>query len=165
VRFLAAAATLVGAVVAGIVFLWPAPPTGPEPIAYGRDTCAACRMHVSRPGFAGEMRDRDGKLTKYDDVGCLVRAILAAHRDVPHAWVEDHEGGGFVPLLSAHLVRAHAADTPMGSGLVAFADEATAQAFAAAHAATVMRFEDVLRDTPLLARLTARPRAHGGEKP
>lgn len=163
-RLLAATAAVVGAV-AGIVFLWPAAPTGPEPMAYGRDTCAACRMLVSRPGFGGEMLDRDGMLTKYDDVGCLVRAILAAHRDVPGAWIEDHEGRGFVPLLAAHLVRADAAGTPMGSGLVAFEDAAAARAFAAAHDATVMRFEDVLRDTALLARLTARSADHGGDRP
>lgn len=164
-RFLAASAFVAAAAVVGIVFLWPAPPSGPEPIAYGRDTCATCRMHVSRPGFGGEMRDRHGTLTKYDDVGCLVRAILTTHRDVPGAWVEDHGGGGFVPLVSAHLVRADTAETPMGYGLLAFQDETAARGFADTHAATVMRFEDVLRDSTLLARLTARPRAAGGERP
>ena len=144
-------------IVAGVVFFWPAPATGPEPIVYGRDTCASCRMHMSRPGFAGEMRDPDGTLTKYDDIGCLIRAILAAHRETPEAWVEDHAGGGFVPLLSAKLVRADGASTPMESGLVAFGDEAAARIYAEAHAARVMTFEDVLRDSTLLALLTARP--------
>ena len=144
-------------VVAGVVFLWPAPATGPEPIAYGRDTCASCRMLMSRPGFAGEMRDPDGTLTKYDDVGCLIRAILAAHREVPEAWVEDHDGGGFVPLLSAKLVRDDGGNTPMGSGLVAFGDEAAARIYAEAHGARVMTLDDVLRDSTLLALLAGRP--------
>ena len=152
-------------IVAGVVFLWPAPATGPEPIAYGRDTCASCRMHVSRPGFAGEMRDPDGTLTKYDDVGCLIRAILAAHREVPQAWVEDHAGGGFVPLLSAKLVRGDEASTPMGSGLVAFADESAARTYADAHGVRVMTFDDVLRDSTLLALLTARPGSGSGRSP
>jgi len=152
-------------VVAGVVFLWPAPATGPEPIAYGRDTCASCRMLMSRPGFAGEMRAPDGTLTKYDDVGCLIRAILAAHREVPEAWVEDHAGGGFVPLLSAKLVRADGASTPMESGLVAFADESAARIYAEAHAARVMTFEDVLRDSTLLALLTARLPSGAGRAP
>lgn len=144
------------AIVAAVVFLWPAP-TGPEPIDYGRDACASCRMHMSRPGFAGELRDHDGVLTKYDDVGCLVRAILAGHREVPEAWVEDHGGGGFVPLLSAHLVRGEPGTTPMGSGLVAFADLDAARDYARAHATQVLSFEDVLHDTALLARLTLPP--------
>jgi NosL len=156
-KFLAAVLATTVAFVAGVVFLWPAP-AGPEPVDYGRDACASCRMHMSRPGFAGELRDHDGALTKYDDVGCLVRAILAGHREVPEAWVEDHAGGAFVPLLAAHLVRAEPETTPMGSGLVAFADAGAAREFAVAHGARVTTFEDVLHDAALLARLTSPPR-------
>jgi copper chaperone NosL len=159
-----AGAAMVG-VVLGVVFLWPSSPTGPEPIAYGRDTCASCRMHLSAPGFGGEMRDRDGTLTKYDDVGCLIRAILAAHREIPNVWVEDYAGGGFVPLLSAKLVRGDAGSTPMGSGLVAFADGSAARTYADAHGARVMVFEDVLRDGALLALLTGRPASGAGRAP
>jgi copper chaperone NosL len=138
--------------VLAVMFLWPGPATGPEPIQYGRDTCASCRMQVTQPGFAGEMRDPSGTLTKYDDVGCLLRAILTAHREVPEAWIEDHAGGGFVPLLGAHLVRAEGSSTPMGYGIVAFADEAAARAYAAAHTGTVLAFEDVLRDPTMIAK-------------
>jgi copper chaperone NosL len=140
------------AVIAGVVLLWPGPGSGPEPIRWGRDTCAGCRMPLDRPGFAGEMRDHDGTLTKYDDVGCLLRAIFAAHREVPEAWVEDHDGGGFVPLVAAHLVRAAGAGTPMGFDIVAFEGEASARAYAAAHAGEVLGLEDVLRRPTLLAR-------------
>jgi copper chaperone NosL len=152
-------------IVAGVVFLWPGSVTGPEPIVYGRDTCASCRMHMSQPGFAGEMRDPDGTLTKYDDVGCLIRAILATHREVPEAWVEDHAGGSFVPLLSAKLVRGDAASTPMGSGLVAFADDRAARIYAEAHGTRVMAFEDLLHDSTLLALLRARPPSGAGKAP
>jgi hypothetical protein len=158
-------AVALASVVAGVVFLWPASAIGPEPIVYGRDTCASCRMHMSQPGFAGEMRDPDGTLTKYDDVGCLIRAIVAAHREVPEAWVEDHAGGGFVPLLSAKLVRGDAATTPMGSGLVAFADESKARVYAEAHGTRVLSFEDALRDSTLRTLLTARSSSGAGGTP
>jgi copper chaperone NosL len=138
------------AVVAAVVFLWPAPARGPEPIAWGRDTCAHCRMILSQPGFAGQMRDRQGRRTRYDDVGCLLRAI-AAHGQAPEAWVEDHAGGGWVPLRAARLVRADALGTPMGSGLVAFAEDAAARDFAARHGGTVASLEDVLRQPGRLA--------------
>jgi copper chaperone NosL len=147
----------VAGLVAGVVFLWPGPGTGPEPIQYGRDTCAGCRMPLDQPGFAGEMRDREGTLNKYDDVGCLLRAIFNAHREIPEAWVEDHDGAGFVPLLSAHLVRAEDAGTPMGFGIVAFKDEAAAARYAAAHAGQVLALEDVLRSPTMVARPPGRP--------
>ena len=159
-RTVAGGAAALGMIVAAVV-LWPSgAATGPEPIAWGRDTCARCRMHLSQPGYAAEMRDREGTLHKFDDVGCLVGAIVAAHAEVPEAWVEDHDGGGFVPLLSARLVRAEGAQTPMGHGVVAFKDEGAARAFAASHAGQVVAFEELLNDRTWLARAARRP-AHG----
>ncbi len=132
--------------VGSVVFLWPARHTGPEPIAYGRDTCAHCRMHLSRPGFGGEIRDRDGVLTKYDDIGCMLRAMIALHREIPETWVEDHGGSGLIPLLTAHLVRTDGNETPMGSGILAFADAAAADEFAHAQAAELVNLEDLVKD-------------------
>jgi copper chaperone NosL len=159
-RLATGGAAALGVLVAAVV-LWPGGGvTGPAPIAWGRDTCARCHMHLSQPGYAGEIRDRQGTLHKFDDIGCLVGAIVATHAEVPEAWVEDHGGGGFVPLLSARLVRAEGVQTPMGYGVVAFQDEAAAHAFAASHAGRVVAFEDLLGDRTWLARATSRP-PHG----
>ncbi|HZP43872.1 MAG TPA: nitrous oxide reductase accessory protein NosL [Candidatus Binatia bacterium] len=138
------------AVVAGVVLLGRVP-SGPRPLRYGVDACAECRMHLTRPGFGGELRDADGRLTTYDDVGCLLRAMLKRHGAMPEAWVEDHAGGGFVSLLAAHLVRAPEAETPMGHGIVAFRDEAAADAFAAAAGGTRVALEDLVRDLTRVA--------------
>jgi copper chaperone NosL len=159
VKTLLAGGMVLVAVVAGVVFLWPAPASGPEPIAYGRDACAWCRMLISRPGFAGELRAPDGTLAKYDDVGCLLRGLAAAHHEMPEAWVEDHASGRFVSLLSASLVHRPGGDTPMGSGFVAFADAQAAHTYAAAHAARVMTLADVLHDRAVLAQLENMPAA------
>jgi copper chaperone NosL len=142
----------VGAAVAIVVVvcLWPAR-RGPEPLRYGVDACAECRMPVSRPGYGGELRDADGRLTTYDDVGCLVRAMLRRHGAIPEAWVEDHAGGGFVSLLTAHLVRTRA-ETPMGSGIVAFREAGAAEAFAREEGGTPTALEDLVRDASRLAR-------------
>jgi len=153
VRTLAALSGLgVLAFVLGVVFLWPAQPSGPEPIVYGRDACAHCRMPLSQPGFGGEMRDAHGTLTKYDDVGCLVRAMLERHREIPEAWVEDHDSAQLVPLLTAHLVRTERSASPMGSGIVAFRDEAAARAFERATGGERVRLEDLVREPARLAR-------------
>ena len=151
--------TLVG----GVVFLWPAHGVGSEPINYGRDTCTHCRMHISQPGFGGEMRDRTGALTKYDDLGCLLHAMMALHQEIPEAWVEDHAGGAFIPLLTAHLVHTGAGDTPMGSGIVAFGDAAAADAYARAHKGEAVQLEDVVKD-PARFALGARDAAHTADK-
>ena len=143
-------------IVAGVVFLYPVRATGPEPIAYGRDTCASCRMHVSQPGFAGEMRDPDGTLTKYDDVGCLVHAMIAKRGEIPEAWVEDHATGRLVPLLGATLVRGRPGTTPMASGVVAFADRVSAESFARAEEGEIVALEQLVEESAPLAREEAR---------
>jgi copper chaperone NosL len=149
-------------VVLAVVFLWPGRRTGPEPIAYGRDACAECRMILSRPGFAGEVRTADGTLRKYDDVGCLLQAMLRQRGEMPEAWVEDHTDGGLVPLLTATLVRLRKADTPMGRGIVAFADADAARHFADDRAGAIVALEDLVRDPTLLAR-TDLPAGENGD--
>jgi len=150
-RGIVATAGALLALVATIVF-WPVPRTGPVPISYGRDTCDHCRMHLSQPGFAGELRDTHGALTKYDDVGCLLRAMAAMHDEVPEAWVEDHESAELVPLLATTLVQLRPTDTPMGSGLVAFHTADAAVAFAHAHGAETITLEAILHQPGRLAR-------------
>jgi copper chaperone NosL len=128
------------------VILWPAAGVGPEAIVHGRDACARCRMPISRPGFGGELRDRSGVLTKYDDVGCMLRAMLAMHADVPEAWVEDHRSFELVPLLGATLARGRTVETPMASGLVAFRDPADAAAFVRDDGGDLVPLEALLRE-------------------
>lgn len=118
--------------------------SGPEPIRYGRDACDRCRMHLAAKGFAAERRDEKGILHKYDDVGCLL--IAASHDASAQAWVEDHDGSGFVPLLAATLVAGDRLGTPMNYGVVAFRDPARAGEFARAQGARVVALEDLLRD-------------------
>jgi copper chaperone NosL len=148
----------VGALVAvvALVLVWPTGGTGPEPIAYGGDTCARCRMIISRPGFAGELRDRQGELTKYDDVGCLLEAMLSERGEMPEAWVEDYTGGSLVPLLHATLVRIDPAGTPMGHGIVAFADAGAASAFAVQRGGRIVALEELVHEPDRLARSTSR---------
>ncbi len=131
-------ALLAGAL-AGWLFWKPAPAAGPEPVRYGRETCDHCRMHFAVKGFAAERRDARGALHKYDDLGCL----LAAGGE-GKAWVEDHDGAGFVPLEAATLVQSKLA-TPMASGLVAFAKASQAAAFAAEHAGRIVPLTEVRR--------------------
>jgi copper chaperone NosL len=155
-RPLVAVAGAIAVVVIGVVFLWPAPSVGPEAITHGRDACAQCRMPLTRPGFAGELRDHAGVLTKYDDLGCMLRAMLATHEEIPGAWVEDHVTFDLVPLLGATIVQTADVETPMASGLVAFVDADAAAAFARAHGAEVVALETLLRDPGRLAAASSR---------
>lgn len=118
--------------------------TGPEAIRYGRDSCDRCRMRFAARGFAAQRRDAHGVLRKYDDIGCLL--VAASHDASGEAWVEDHGGTGFVPLLEAILVAGDGLGTPMDYGVVAFRDRAQAAAFARDRGARVVALDELLRD-------------------
>jgi len=126
VKAAAGALLAVLAVAAAIIFAWPTASRGPEPIRYDRDQCAGCRMHLSQTGYAGELRDVEGRVTKYDDVGCLVRTLASAPNQYPGQWAEDHESGQLVALETCTFVRSSAEKTPMGYGVVAYRDAASA---------------------------------------
>jgi cytochrome c oxidase cbb3-type subunit 2 len=138
----AAAVSLLALVVGGIVF-WPQG-RGPQPIQHGRDTCARCRMVVGAPGFAGEIRDRNGAVAVYDDLDCLFEALRARKDEAAETFVEDRPSGRLVPLRQATLVRTRET-TPMGSGLLAFADAEAARAHAKDHPGEVVTVDQLLR--------------------
>lgn len=155
-----AAGVLLVVIVASAVLLSPDGAAGPQPIAYGHDACSSCRMIITRPGFGGETRAPDGRIAMYDDLGCL----LAAARDgkTGEGWIEDHEGGGFVPMRASHWVKGSAIETPMGHGIVAFRDERAAAAFAAKNKAAVVPLEALLAESAARpAQADARPFTEG----
>jgi copper chaperone NosL len=93
----------------------------------GHDACAHCRMIVSSKAFAGQLA-APGELPRFfDDIGCL-RDFLAAQPDPPRsalAFVADHRTGRWIRAADAFYVRVDTMATPMGSHLVAYADEAS----------------------------------------
>jgi copper chaperone NosL len=135
-----------------VLFAWPKQEHGPEPIAYGRDSCAHCRMQISQRGFGAELRSQEGKLTKYDDIGCMLLAMSRAHREFQEIWVEDHLSGDLIHLMGATLVRGSDLGTPMGHDILAFKDPKDAERFVVSHKAEIVPLEILLKDKERLAR-------------
>jgi mono/diheme cytochrome c family protein len=143
------AAVFAAVALVAVIVLLPKSGGGPEPITYGRDACARCRMVIGQPGLGGEIRDRKGVLTKYDDVGCLLQGMSAMHAEVPNAWVEDQAGSGFVPLLKASFVKDSKVTTPMGHGVIAFREAGAAMEFSKKNGGQIVPLEALLKDPAL----------------
>src|SRR5262249_3364817 len=92
-------------------------PDAPEPIAWDREACAHCHMHVGEPGFAAQASDADGRVYTFDDPGCLLD--WRAHRAEPPAriWFHHSTEDRWIPLERVAFLRG--ARSPMGSGLAA----------------------------------------------
>src|SRR5690242_12190335 len=54
-------------------------PEGPQPIAWDREACAHCHMHIGEPRFAAQLQTEDGRVLNFDDPGCLLAYDAAEH--------------------------------------------------------------------------------------
>ncbi|MHC4577558.1 MAG: nitrous oxide reductase accessory protein NosL [Planctomycetota bacterium] len=105
----------------------------PQPVelVLDEEACSLCRMAVSQRPFAAEAVARTGRADFFDDIGCLAR--WSRERAVPAEtglFVVDHETGDWLEARRAHYVRADRLQTPMASGLAAFAARERAAAAA-----------------------------------
>lgn len=143
-RWIVALGAAIVVAVTAIVLLPSGGQGGPPPLAYGKASCAQCRMIVGAPGFGAQVHRGGGHWDTFDDVGCLVRALKKSPAPAADVWVEDHAGSGFVRASTSSFVRVAGARTPMGSGLLAFARAADAEAHAKATSAKRLTFEELL---------------------
>ncbi|MCC6552581.1 MAG: hypothetical protein IT372_06090 [Polyangiaceae bacterium] len=60
------------AVLAAVILRWQELPQGVQPVAWEREVCARCRMHIGDPHFAAQLQTRDGRILNFDDPGCLI---------------------------------------------------------------------------------------------
>jgi nitrous oxide reductase accessory protein NosL len=98
------------------------PGTGPAEIKWDRDICNRCRMVVSDPHFAAQIRHfPEGKRSRvetFDDIGCAMLWLdQQAWKDEPtiEIWVADFRTGDWIDARSATYVTQNT--TPMEYGL------------------------------------------------
>jgi copper chaperone NosL len=134
-RRTAAIAAMLGALaLASVAAAGNAPP--PVALDPAIDACAECKMSVKDSGYSAEVIAADGRVYKFDDLGCLL-AYLKANPSLKAAarYVQDSGSKAWLGLEAAYYVVAKEVETPMGYGIHAFATKGAAEAFAAARKA------------------------------
>jgi copper chaperone NosL len=102
----------------------------PEKIAYGKDSCAECKMTIMDPRFGGEIVTTKGKTYKFDDVYCIAaflkrRAVEMG--DIHQTLFTNYNNSNeFVKVDSAEFLVSHLLKTPMGGNAAAFKNVAEA---------------------------------------
>jgi len=104
------------------------PGKGPVEIKWDRDTCNRCRMVVSDPHFAAQIRHfpqgKRSRVEPFDDIGCAVLWLdQQPWKDDPtiEFWVADFRTGDWINARTASYIAQNA--TPMEYGLGAQAAE------------------------------------------
>jgi copper chaperone NosL len=118
-------ASIVSVLIAASLML-PGCSTGPEPIQYGQDNCAFCKMAIADKRFGAEVCTRKGKVYKFDDFHCLLSAIHSGtpnKKDISAVYFVDFAGGPWIPATNSFLLHSDSLRTPMNGNIAAFASE------------------------------------------
>lgn len=103
--------------VAWLAGAFEAAPGGVQPIAWDRETCAQCHMHIGDPRYAAQLQTRSEGVLNFDDPGCLFRYLQAHQVAVREAYFHHHEQDRWLTRSEVGFVPVE--HTPMGYGLAA----------------------------------------------
>lgn len=129
-------------------------PTGPPELRVGRDQCLECGMLISEDRCAAViLMERGGarEHAVFDDVGCLLDWLGETHDPPARAletFLREYDARTWIPAHSAVVLRADPdrLHTPMGSGIVAFANAAAADARQREFGGTVTDYAALVAD-------------------
>jgi nitrous oxide reductase accessory protein NosL len=115
----------------------------PPDIIYGEDVCERCSMIINEARYATAYVTEDGQAHLFDDIGGMLVHNAQVADDVVVFWVHDFDTEEWLKAEEAHYVRGDYM-TPMGFGIVAFAQRDRAGAWAAEQGGMVMTFDELL---------------------
>jgi len=133
----------------------------PPVIIYGRDVCSRCGMIIEDARFAAAYMTTDGEAHIFDDIGDMLVHQADEGDEVYAYWVHDYETEAWLRGETAHYVLTAEIHTPMGYGLLAFADSGRATAFALRNDGRLLTFTELGAETTMLTS-THSHHNHGG---
>jgi copper chaperone NosL len=106
-----------------------------EKIAFGKDSCAECKMTIMDSKFGAEIVTRKGKVYKFDDAHCV--AVFLERRDVEldeihqTLFIDYNNSNEFVKVGKVEFVVSSQFKSPMGGNAAAFQNATEAKKKAA----------------------------------
>lgn len=100
----------------------------PVAIDEGVDVCEVCNMSVADNAFATQLATAEGRVYKFDDIGCM-QEWLHQHQDteIKAQFVRDQNNAAWTDSSKAFYVFDPSFRTPMGYGVYSFQDKAAAE--------------------------------------
>jgi copper chaperone NosL len=103
----------------------------PEPMRYGKDECADCKMIISDQRYGAEIVTKKGKVLKFDDLCCMADferrgAVLGSEVKI-RVIADFNRPNVFIPIDQAFFLKNDDLKSPMGSNSAAFATDAELQ--------------------------------------
>lgn len=132
------------------LLLWPGCASHEQPIKYGKDECAHCKMTIVEPRFAAEIVLKTGKTFKYDDLSCLLNHLKTdeiKHPEKAQIRVANHAKPDDIWLdaREAVYVKDDSFKSPMAGNMAAFPDGKAADA-ARPPGAMIFKWDDLFSE-------------------
>ncbi|MGZ5243351.1 MAG: nitrous oxide reductase accessory protein NosL [Bacteroidia bacterium] len=110
-------------IIAAVFLMIACGPTKPEPLNFGKDGCAFCKMTIIDPKFGAEMITQKGKIFKFDAVECMINFEAKGYvkrEDIAGYYVIDASGKGLITVAEADFMHSEKFPSPMGANISAF---------------------------------------------
>lgn len=105
---------------------------GPDPIRYGKDGCAHCKMTIMDKRFAAELITAKGKVFKFDAAECMAGFLkespaIAADPGSVFLVNDFTQPGKLGDARKSFFLRDSSLSSPMGGNLAAFISRSAAE--------------------------------------
>lgn len=130
-----------------VLFLQACTPTA-QPIEFGTDPCAHCKMTIVDKPFAAEMVTQKGRVYKFDAIECMAQFIQENEDAQPIALllVRDYNNpDDWVDAKSAYFLVSKALPSPMGGYLSAYPSEKAVRDMQALKGGEILNWEELKR--------------------
>ncbi len=111
-----------------LLLLLPGCESGPEPLAYGKDTCSGCTMTLTDQHYGCEFITTKGKVFKFDDASCLIGFLHHKPANGQALIIDFNHPNQFLNASDAILLKHEKLRSPMGSHIAAFGTREEADA-------------------------------------
>jgi len=106
---------------------------GPDPIRYGKDACAHCKMTIMDKRFSAELITAKGKVFKFDAAECMAGFLkenptIAGDAKSVFLVNDFTNPGQFTDARKSFFLRDSSLSSPMGGNLAAFLSLQAAEA-------------------------------------
>jgi copper chaperone NosL len=121
--------------------------TRPEPLKFGHDGCAYCKMTIIDPKFGAELITRKGKIFKFDAVECMInfeKNKYVKPEEIGRYYVIDASGKGLIAAEEAIFMHSEKLPSPMGANISAFSVSAENEALIKSYNGKKMNWQQVL---------------------
>ena len=116
----------------------------PPEINIGQDICDECGMLIGEARFAAAYWTVDGQPRRFDDIGGMLAYHHEHEEEVATFWVHDYVTEEWMPADEATFLIDDGLQTPMGFGIIAFADADEARAHRTEDGAPLLSFAQLI---------------------